>query len=284
MQRLVAERADSGTQRLSAMTLTTPALALEAARLTTMELGQRAIRATIGLLAHHSAHAPPPTNLIERAARMVREPKRLLTGEDPNLAALTSEVDATATGLQTLHGFLSKIGHLDPRAETYREYLAILYASDHVQRLVDNIRDETRLQSIALDPTLAPRIAALEHALLPLANELAFRADASVPAASEADDLRLAEQIDGLRALGERERLSYRANLLERTVKGELSPGDTDELLDTNRWLVDIGHAATRVAEFLVWPHTAARELEGAPAPSRRERRPQTRTDLPIIR
>jgi phosphate:Na+ symporter len=284
VQRMVPERSDSATQRLSAMTLTTPALALEAARLTTMELGQRAIRSVIGILAHHSRHAPPPTNLIARAARMVRTPGRILTGEEPEARALASGLDATANGLVALRGFLSKIGRLDPRVDAYREYLAILYASDHVQRLLDDIRDEERLNSIALDPTLSLRIAALEHALLPLANELAFRADASVPAASEADDLRLAEQIDGLRALGERERLSYRSDLLQRTVKGELTPADADELLDTNRWLFDIGHAATRIAEFLVWPHTAARELEGAPAPAGRERRPQTRGDLPVIK
>ncbi len=258
--RLVPERTNTATQRLSAMALATPVLALEAARMTAMELGGRAIRAAVAILTQRSGYEESHPNLVVRAVRIVREPKRLLTGEDPAAATLESQLTTVASGLDTLRTYLARVGHLEPGIDAYRDYMAVMYASDHIQRIIDDLRSEARLQSIVLDRSIGVPIAELEAAMLPIAEALEDRADAATTSSAE-DDRSLAEKVDALRALTARSRISYRASLLERTARGELSPADTDELLDTNRWLVDIGHSASRVAELLVWPRTAAREL-----------------------
>jgi hypothetical protein len=266
VMRLTPDRHDHATHRLSAMTLGTAPLALEAARLTAMELGGRAIRAAIEILGH-AVDKPTAAdqNLLERAARLVREPRRLLTGEDPEHATMESRLAVLHDGLDRLRTHLGGIGRLERGGPNYREYLAIMYASDHIQRVVHLIGVQTHAQLLGTDDDFTTYIHALNAAMVPIADTLLDRADAETPMTTPNDDVALGQWVDGLRATLEQHRVVYRGQLLARTASGQVTPAEADELLDTNRWLVDIGHSASRLAELVVWPTTAARELADLP-------------------
>jgi phosphate:Na+ symporter len=269
VMRIVPEREDPATRRLTKTALQTPALAVEVARLTCMDLGGRAIHAAVDRLGRQRDAEGSNPNLIVRAARMVREPRRLLTGEDSEHATHEARVAAVARGLDALRAYLGKIGHLEAGSAAYQEYLAVMYASDHVQRIVDAMRNERRLQSLALDPAIGAHVERMSEAMVPVADALAGRSDTDRPQPGAQDDDALAALIDALRDATGKSRVVYRAHILARTAGGELSPADADDLLDTNRWLVDIAHAASRIAELLVWPKLAARELADAPSGER---------------
>ncbi len=267
--RLVPERGGGATERLSKVTLSAPALALEAARLTAMELGGRALKAADEAL-RRATHHDDSSGLVTMAARLVREPRRLLTGEGAEHATHEARLRQLDAGLGQLRDFLGRLGPLDPRSPSYQEYLAVLYAADHIQRITHGIALPARLQTLSLDPALEDWVDALLDGAAPLADTLLDRADATTPPPQGEALAEVAAGIDRLRELVAHRRVTYRAALLARTAAGDVSTADTDELLDTNRWLVDLGHSAARICELLMWPQTSARELaDPGPAPAR---------------
>jgi len=269
VERLVPERQDHGTARLSRLTLTTPALAIEAARLTALGLGARAIQLATEALSHALPEKGASPTFAARAARLLLEPRRLLTGEGPEHVTRESRFASVQDGALRLRDFLGQVGHIERKSESYGDYLAVVYAADHIQRIIHGIRLEGRLQSLALDEALVPWVEALCEAVGPIYASLSARAAQEASAVRRDADEALAREIDALRVMLERQRVTYRASLLARTAAREVTTADTDELLDTNRWLVDLGHNASRVAELLVWPRSSSDELaEARSAPS----------------
>jgi len=272
IERIVPERGDAPTRRLVPAALEAPAMALEAARRTAMELGVMTIEAVDGALESAARPRVVPPSLLGRAARLVREPKRLLTGDDAAVAALEARLSKAAAGLEALRVYLGRI-RVAPDSDVYREHLAVVYARDHIQRLEHAARDRAMVEALSLDPQAALVVEALRDEIYPVVRGLAARSKTEPNGDPEAlDDAALQRAVDALREGAAARRLSYRASLLARMAEGGLSAADVDELLDMNRWLADIGHGVARTVEFLTWPERAGLTLASGEAPTRPSR------------
>jgi len=255
IERMVPERGGGPTRRLVTSALEAPSLAIEAARRTGMELGAMAVEAVDGALESAVTRPDPAKGLLGRAARLVSEPRRLLTGEDSRAAALESLLGQLSNGLESLRGYLGRI-RATPDADGYSEHLAVVYAADQLQRLDQAARNRAMLEVLKLDPRSDEIIESLRAEILPVAEALAARVE-DKPTEGDLDGRAFREVVDHLRESAAARRLTYRAELLARMAAGELSAADTDELLDANRWLADLGRGIARTVELLIWPDSA---------------------------
>lgn len=276
VMRVVPERGDLPTRRLDKAALQAPGLALEAARRTGIELGALTAQAIDGVLDYATSPVSAPNNLLDRATRLVREPRRLLTGEDAAAAAVDSRLKVLDAALAELRTYLGQI-HPARASDAHREHLAIVYATDHLQRVAHAARDARMLAALALDAPLRDAADALRAELFPVGRALIGRSSESVVARlapdghlddpGVLDDEGVRAAVDTLIAGCARRRVAHRADLLNRMAAGELDASDTDELLDANRWLAELGRCVARAAELFVWPQTTGGALLEATEP-----------------
>lgn len=183
---------------------------------------------------------------------------QLVSGEkdDDELAPQTEALD---NALDALRNKMSELRAEDEDPDVHRRHVATLHALDHLHRLVEALEEEGKAKLCLREPILtAPSATLVEH----------FRALASWTREREgpAPD---GEPIS--RALADT-RKRERAQVLERTARGEIDPEAGERLLESLRWVDRLGYHSMRAHHHL---ELADHEmpLSPAPAPESRGRR-----------
>lgn len=206
--RIIPERGPALTRFLDLSVANVPGVAVEAARRTLLETARVVVEAAIDALSNDAKRARVDVSL-ESAANALDEMKRFIGAvrADPGTAAERSR-----------------------RAN-------LVHATDHLERLVETLRDAAPARVAQRDPdTAAARTDAL--ALLGVALDWLRGARPVAPVDDIADRCaRLAQM-----------RRDQRPMLIERTSTGEIDPAHALETLDATRWIDRIGYHVWRFA------------------------------------
>jgi phosphate:Na+ symporter len=231
VERLVRERDNEALQGLTESALQMPALALEAARRTTIALAADTLYELSEAL--QSVAKPPrsPKPVLQLAAGVVRNPKRLLRGTDAEALEAAERLGRMKTDLERVREYATQIRTAPGQAHHHVEHVELLHALGRLQRLVRACEDPTAFERLGKSSTLR----ALTHEI---ATQLAS-------ASAELDDLlEAAPDATGAKLVGR----------LAQAASGALDPGEADEILEAGRWLRRLTLHAWRAVVHLTSP------------------------------
>ncbi len=210
VERLITSREPVLSRHLERKLLKEPALALEAVRSTLLEISAW----TIAILRPVLAGRPPAP-----------------AGEA--LAPLTN-------ALMESHSYLEDLTKKKPSEQISRKNVHLMYAADHLDRVVVRLGTHDRIDTIVANNEL-------QQAALEL-DSIAKRVDIWVREPT-VEDL----SVDAKQAWQRLEEYkeSYRRDVLERAATGRLTVSDSMRRLDAMRWLVRVAHHLWRLLHHL---------------------------------
>ncbi|MHC4830891.1 MAG: Na/Pi cotransporter family protein, partial [Planctomycetota bacterium] len=184
LERLVPERGRRLVRRLDAALLPSPALAVEAARLTVVDITREVVQVV----------------------------RRLLAGEQ-SARFTEGRLEVTESALSKARDYLALLRSAQEPVPTYQHHLSLFHAVDHVQRLIDACREPAHTELVRAVEELGAIAQKVSAGLEPVEAWLRDReAPPALPAAQELSQ-----------AVAE-ERRGFRRGLLERTAASELEP------------------------------------------------------------
>jgi phosphate:Na+ symporter len=214
VERLVPERGPVLTRHLDAALATMPAVAVEAARRTTMEIAAALLDALDGVLARPGAR--PAAAAVEAADAALGETRRFL--------ALVHTANAPGD---------------------HERHLAVLHSIDHLDRLVERLRSSP--PAAAVGPELSAAAAHARQELEPARRWLGGEDDGTEGGTGE-EAAAAAETLT--RNVAERRRVQ-RIVHLQAAAGGELDPDTAMAWLDAMRWLDASVYHVSRVVHHL---------------------------------
>jgi phosphate:Na+ symporter len=217
--RLVPERGPVLTRHLDPSIATVPAVAVEAARRTTMEIAAALLLLLDEILARPGTRPPAPA------------------------------LEAAQLGLVETRHFLARV-HTEQAAGDHERHLAVLHAMDHLERLMERLRGTPGTSEVG--PDLLAAAVDTRRELDVVRQWLGSEETADAPAGSAAVSRCEALTHD----LAERRRVQ-RIRHLQAAAAGELDPDLAMDWLDAMRWLDSsvyhvwrvVHHLATRTAD-----------------------------------
>jgi phosphate:Na+ symporter len=163
----------------------------------------------------------------------------LLRARGPSRAA-TERLTAASEALRETQRYMTQLQVMEQLGEAEQQrHLSTIHALDHIDRLVD----------------IALAAGAKGIALSPQAEILARELDEGLSLLLEwAEQPRLPAPADALSHLHDRvveRRTRLRTELLGRVALGKLDPADAEAQLESLRWLDEVAHSLSRLAEHL---------------------------------
>lgn len=224
--RLLPERGPALTRNLDASVRAVAPVAVEAARRTT----------------------------IDTAAVLVDAARRLLRGEAP-LRTAREALETVDAALGEVRRFLGAVRTADTGSVEHQRHLSVLHAIDHLDRLVDALRDD------------APRLVlAREPRLQVLAEDLAARLGAPLAWLRGERERSPLEEVREMSRIMAEHRRTQRPIVMAETATGALDPDVALAQLDAMRWLDRLGYHVWRTLEHLAAEEPPAPGAAKAPA------------------
>ncbi|HVY62755.1 MAG TPA: Na/Pi symporter [Planctomycetota bacterium] len=214
---LVRERGPALTRNLDPSTAAFPAVAVEVARRTAVEI----------------------------AAVVVGALRRLLRGEG-SPAEAGEDLAAAAQALAATRRYLATVRSGRDQLAAHARHLSTLHAIDHVDRLVEACAEEGPRRALARDGLPGRAAAALSE-------ELDF---ALVWLAGGAPGAPVDRAGELSRSIAEMRR-AHRPELLARTAAGEIDPDAAERQLEAMRWVDRLAYHTWRAAHHLADPDPA---------------------------
>lgn len=224
---LVPERGAQLTRNLDATVANVPAVAVEAAR--------RTVREIAGVL-------------IEAVRRELSDAEDVLGTE--------RALEAASAALRETQRFLAEV-RTTPEAAEYERHLSVLHAIDHLDNLIEALREPQHRPVLRSDPDLRAIAAELAERLGPIQQWHGSEVDGREgPCEAQRISQTMAEV-----------RKSERVRILERTAHGLIEPTDALVWMDAIRWLDRLAYHIWRSAHHLAQPVPGAPAPEPAPVP-----------------
>ena len=149
-------------------------------------------------------------------------------------------IEDLSAATETARGFAVQIGsHSDMVGVPTQRVFAALHILDHVERLADRLKDETRATHVREESAFAPLTDEMREAFAVLVSSL--------------DGPESVEIIDRLEAYAKRledDKAGFRAGLLSKAASGELTAEQLDLGLDCRRWCRRLVYHVWRISYY----------------------------------
>jgi phosphate:Na+ symporter len=243
IERIVPERKVPAVERLSPGALQMPAMALEAARKSAIQVGLEVVRLGVESL-RSAARRDDEEPVWRRALALLGDPRAILAGADEATRELADRLRRAERATSALVEYLGRIRTGAQPPDLRDEHVELLHAVDHLGRLVRVVEREEELEVVAGDAELQRLAAAV-------ADELAPGLASATDDPAHAPELAAAFDV-AARAESQR-RDEYRSSILALLADGSLLPTDADRLLKASRWVGKIPKHAHRILLHLGW-------------------------------
>ena len=250
VERVVRDRTGDMLQTLDESALQMPALALESARRATMALTADALYELSEAL--RSVAVPPksPKPLLEVAAGVVLDPKRLLRGTDAKALDAADRLARIKIDLERVREYATRVRTAPGQAQHHAEHVELLHALGRLQRLVRACEDPSAFERLGKSSTLR----ALTHEIAAQLASASAELDAMLETGADTTATKPLHRLSHLDTEVERLRAEYRTRVLGQAASGELDPGEADEILEAGRWLRRLTLHAWRGVVHLTTP------------------------------
>lgn len=250
VERLIPERGGEVLQGLSESALQMPTLALETARRTTIELASDTLFELSEAL--RSVAVPPERRerLLQTAAGVVRDPRRLLKGTDAKAIEATERLSRMKLDLEHIRGYVTRVRTAPGQAHDHAEHVELLHALGRLHRLVQACDDPSAFERLGRSSTLR----ALTHEIAAQLASASTELEALLEALPEDATPTVLARLARLDAEVERLRAEYRTRILGQAAQGDLDAAEADEILEAGRWLRRLTLHAWRATTHLTWP------------------------------
>jgi phosphate:Na+ symporter len=250
VERLVPERGAEALQGLTDSALQMPALALEASRRATVALTSDALFELGESLKAVAVPPQKPERLLHLAAGVIRNPRGALRGRDAKAIDAAERLRRLDAELERVREYVMRVRASQGRTEHHAEQVEVLHALSRLQRLLGAAADPAGLERLHKTPMLR----ALTHEVADQLQSASAELEPVVQDAPEGGDPGVLQRLEQLDAELERMRAEHRTKTLGDAVKGEIDPGEADEILEAGRWLRRLTLHAWRAVSHLSSP------------------------------